>query len=327
LIPTLTILLTSAGRRVQLSRCLQEGARSAGVRLRLLAADLQPELSAACWESDQAFRLPPCASPEYAEAVAEIVRTNGVALIIPTIDPELLPLANAADRLRLAGARLVAVDAAGVRLARDKLATAKALSAAGLETPETLPANEVDEHISKFPNGIVVKPRSGSSSVGVHFFSHVRQVPAELRTEANIIQDLVVGREFTVNCYIDRSSQLAAAVPHERLRVRAGEVEKAVTRAIPEAAYAAKVITTKLGGTSAVFCFQGVLGDDGRFVIIEINARFGGGYPVAHRAGAPFTKWLVEDALGRPSTISDAWRPGLLMLRYDDAVFFEAPDR
>jgi len=55
--------------------------------------------------------------------------------------------------------------------------------------------------------------------------------------------------------------------------------------------------------------------------VFEINARFGGGYPLAHRAGAKFTKWLLEEVIGAPCTAKDSWDEGLLLLRYDSEVF------
>jgi carbamoyl-phosphate synthase large subunit len=61
---------------------------------------------------------------------------------------------------------------------------------------------------------------------------------------------------------------------------------------------------------------------DGRIVFIEINPRFGGGFPLALRAGADYPRWLLEWVLGLPSTANPAaWRPDVAMLRYDDAVF------
>ncbi len=59
--------------------------------------------------------------------------------------------------------------------------------------------------------------------------------------------------------------------------------------------------------------------------IIEINARYGGGFPLAREAGADFPMWMIEDQLGLTSSCQpDAWRADLLMLRYDAAVFVDA---
>ena len=44
---------------------------------------------------------------------------------------------------------------------------------------------------------------------------------------------------------------------------------------------------------------------------------------MTHRAGAPFARWILEEALGRQPSVSGLtqWREGVTMLRYDTAVF------
>ena len=78
-------------------------------------------------------------------------------------------------------------------------------------------------------------------------------------------------------------------------------------------------------GARGALCFpRAIVTDDETCAVFEINARFGGGYPLAHQAGARFTQWLVEEALGLPDTANDDWKSGVTMLRYDDAVFLDA---
>jgi carbamoyl-phosphate synthase large subunit len=60
--------------------------------------------------------------------------------------------------------------------------------------------------------------------------------------------------------------------------------------------------------------------------VIEINARFGGGYPLADHAGAHFAKWLLEEVSGLPASCHDNWHSGVLMLRYDEAIFVDGAD-
>ena len=77
-----------------------------------------------------------------------------------------------------------------------------------------------------------------------------------------------------------------------------------------------------LPGALGALNFQCFLGEDGVVRMIEINARFGGGYPLAQQAGANFPRWLIEETLGLPSTARlDDWEEGVVMLRYDEAVF------
>jgi len=142
-----------------------------------------------------------------------------------------------------------------------------------------------------------------------------------LATEPYIVQELWRGQEYTVNLFFDASGGLRCVVPHERIEVRAGEVSKGVTRRVPSLSLAAKRLESVLTGAYGPLCFQAIVRDDGSFAIFELNARFGGGYPLAHEAGARFSQWLLEEAAGRPSTANDDWQAGVTMLRYDAAVF------
>ena len=55
------------------------------------------------------------------------------------------------------------------------------------------------------------------------------------------------------------------------------------------------------------------------FYGLEINPRFGGGYPLAYSAGARYPAWLIKEyLLGEEIDFYDQWEPDLLMLRYDD---------
>jgi carbamoyl-phosphate synthase large subunit len=114
-------------------------------------------------------------------------------------------------------------------------------------------------------------------------------------------------------------------VPHRRLEVRAGEVVKAVTEAHAELQRLASRIQAAVPGLRGPWCFQAIERPDGRLAVFEINARFGGGYPVTHASGAHFTTRLLAEALGLPLPSIGPWRPGTLMLRYDAAVFGALP--
>src|SRR5262249_52101787 len=106
----------------------------------------------------------------------------------------------------------------------------------------------------------------------------------------------------------------------------AGEVSKGVTVRNPAMQQLAMRVAETLPSAYGAFNIQLFADAEGKLSIVEINARFGGGFPLAPRAGAHFPRWLLEDVLGRPSTASaDSWTDGLTMLRYDAEVFVEAP--
>jgi len=140
----------------------------------------------------------------------------------------------------------------------------------------------------------VVKPRDGSASLGVRFVQSFAELETVCRrTDDLIVQQIAPGAEHTINVFVDRESRCLSAVPHLRMEVRGGEVSKGMTvRDVRLISLARDVVDTLPGayGTLNLQCF---LAPDGEVRIIEINARFGGGYPLAHRAGAHFTTWLL----------------------------------
>jgi len=61
----------------------------------------------------------------------------------------------------------------------------------------------------------------------------------------------------------------------------------------------------------------------GELNVIEINARFGGGFPLSWAAGSLMPLWLVQELAGETPTASLDWRDQQLMLRYDAAVHLD----
>jgi carbamoyl-phosphate synthase large subunit len=83
----------------------------------------------------------------------------------------------------------------------------------------------------------------------------------------------------------------------------------------------AEGVAAALPGAQGVLCFQAI--DDARRgpLVFEINARFGGGYPLADHAGGRFAESLLALVAGREEVASPDWRTDVTMLRYDAAVF------
>lgn len=313
------LLLTSAGRRVGLLECFRRSAENLNLPLEVLACDIDPHLSAACRIADKSFAVPRCDDPGYIDRLAEIVRSEGIGLIVPTIDPELGVLADAKDEFAELGARVHVSPPAVVKIASDKLLTIEALSAAGVPVPETWPLEDAGRINGRAVWPMLIKPRWGSASRGVGIVLNPNDLPKQT-AEPIVIQELLKGPEYTVNMFVDSRGHLRSVVPHRRLRVRAGEVEKGRTERVAEFDVLAQRILAAIPDARGALCFQ-LIADAAGTKVFEINARFGGGYPLAHNAGATFTQWLLEETFGLASTVNANWRDGVVMIRYDAAVF------
>jgi carbamoyl-phosphate synthase large subunit len=323
---SMTVLITSAGRRVELLNLFRADAAALGISLRVLAADLRPAMSAACRLADASFAVPEIASAGYIDHLLALCAREHVALLVPLQDAELPLMAANRERFARAGTKVTISAPSVVAIARDKLATARAFSSAGIPTPRTARLDDVLADATGWTWPVIAKPADGAASVGVHIVpDRVALGTLSLKVDRAryLVQERCGGREYTVNVFFDRAGRVRCAVPHERLEVRAGEVSKGRTERQTALCAAAQKLGAALPGAWGPLCFQAFIDADGRAGIFEINARFGGGYPLAHRAGATFPRWLMEDALGREFSAHDNWRSDVLMLRHDSSIFVE----
>ena len=322
----LAVLVSSVGRRSQLISCFRESLDRLGIAGRVIGIDASRNAPAR-FLVDQFHQVPRCTEGGFIGAVHNICIREDVRVVVPTIDTELMVYARSAAAFAAAGVILAVSAPETVAIAADKVKTNQWLRENGFPTVrQASPEDVLRDNNWKFP--VILKPRGGSASVGVHGVAS-RQLLEALAAEGRdlIVEEKAEGREFTINAYVNREGRCLCAVPHLRVEVRAGEVSKGITVRDPELIELGTRIANRLPGAFGALNIQAFADQNRPIHVSEINARFGGGYPLAHRAGAEMSTWLLEEALGLPLTASaDNWEAGMTMLRYDDAVFLSAAE-
>jgi carbamoyl-phosphate synthase large subunit len=314
------VLLSSAGRRVSLLGFLQEAV--AGYGGRVVATDMSP-LSAAAHRADVHELVPRCTDAEFVPVMLDLCERHDIGLVVPTIDTELPVLAAARDRFAAIGTRAVVAPPAAIDICADKRLTHEWLVAEGFPTVAQATPGEVLAAPGDWPFPLIAKPARGSASIGVRTIERVEDLIGA--ADDVVVQARAPGHEYTVDVYVDLTGTVVEAVPRRRIEVRAGEVSKGRTERHAAAMKVACHVAERLDGLRGpmnvqIFC-------DGEDVnVIEINPRFGGGYPLAHHAGAHFAQWLVDETIGGRSVRSDGWTEGLVMLRYDAEVIVDGLD-
>lgn len=310
------ILLLSAGRRVSLARAFR---RIAGRHnARFICADLRPDLSAACQDNSDSIALPPVDSDLYAEVLEKVCQSYEIGLVVPTIDTELAVLASLRDAFGAAGTSIAVSSPDLIKIAGDKRKTAEYFAELGVRSP-TIYSNEAPRYPA------IAKPFNGSLSRDVHVITTEKDYTNRISSIPNLMLaeyiDPVEHDEFTCDAYYDREEKLRCVVPRLRLEVRGGEVSKARTvyNNIVDM-FHAKLST--LPGARGCLTFQFFRNRTaGRLYLIELNARFGGGFPLALAAGASYPEWLYSEwVLGEKIPERLKWETGLTMLRYDGEI-------
>jgi carbamoyl-phosphate synthase large subunit len=273
---------------------------------------------------DEFVQLPAASSPGFASACLDAVRRLRIDLFVPLIvEREFLPLDAERQAFEKLACRLWVPQREVILKTSDKLAFAEFLNELGIPGP---PTSAYDAHRTpqRFP--VYLKPRQGSGSVGTIRVEseHTLHEAAAGRSDL-IVQEAVDGREFTVDCFAAEAGRVVAAVPRERIAIKAGVSVKGRTYRNDAIENIAASVVEKTGITGPANV-QGMLREDGSFSIIEMNPRFSGTLALTTAAGINFASLLLDCVEGKPiPNLRGTHRSDVAMVRYWSEVF-ETPD-
>jgi carbamoyl-phosphate synthase large subunit len=314
----MNILITSAGRRVSLVRAFKKELKKHFRDGRIYAADMKPDLSSACQVCDRFYAVPKATDKSYCDILIEICNRNNIKLVIPTIDTELIPLAENIKYFQNNGIELVISDLDVILMCLDKRRTLKYFDSLGF--PRT---KESDLENPEFP--IFVKPFDGSSSIGTQLIKKGSQLTDELIANEKLMFLEYMSPEkyieVTIDLYFDKHHFLKCAVPRERIEVRSGEVSKSVTRKndLYETVCSKFAFCKGFRGCITLQVFRNRTTNE--IFASEINPRFGGGYPLSYLAKANYPEMIIKEyMLNEDLSFFGDWIGNLLMLRYDDEI-------
>lgn len=311
------ILITSAGRRVELVQSFVAVLKKSFPHNKVVTADMHPNLSSACQYAEQSVSLPRVTAEDYISSLLDICIKHAIGMVVPTIDTELLLLAKHREQFAQHGINIIVSDIELVGNCRDKRKTSILFNKIGLNTPIIYP-----KHSIKYP--CFAKPYDGSCSVGAATLMSEEELTESMQNDDKMIfMELVDSQytEYTVDAYFDQKGTLKCIVPRQRIEVRAGEVSKGVTRKGPLYDYLLPKLKLIKGARGCLTIQIFVNENHDRFFALEINPRFGGGFPLSISAGANYSAWLIAEYFeGLDIDFYGGWEEDLLMLRYDSKV-------
>ncbi len=315
------ILITSAGQRVSLVRAFQKELKKLNAAYKVYTVDLNPVLAPACHVSDGYRQVKRVSDDNYIEDLLQYCKEWNIRLIVPTIDTELQILAAHKVLFEQNGITAVVSDLAVINICRDKRQTNSFFKEKTIDIPQA-----VDKNSPTFP--LFIKPYDGSLSKDIFLINQPEQLTEYHMNNPKLMFmeyiDPAEYDEYTVDTYYDKNGVLKCAVPRKRMVVRAGEINKGVTR---KNSIIRNIVDklSQLDGACGCLTMQFFFNSkSGRVIGIEINPRFGGGYPLSYLAGANYPEFLIREyMLNEEVAYFDGWKDNLLMLRYDAEVLVE----
>jgi carbamoyl-phosphate synthase large subunit len=226
----------------------------------------------------------------------------------------------------------------------DKWQTSSFLAGCGLEAPRTwLSLADACAALARgetsFP--LVIKPRWGTASVGIDSANDLEELELSLalakkRVRRTILRDVhasehdaciliqkhVCGEEYGIDVVNDLDGRYACTFVRKKLAMRAGETDRAVTVRSERLEALGETIGRRLGHVGILDC-DVIVNEDGCYVL-DLNPRFGGGYPFSHVAGADvpamYLAWATREQC-QPHWVEV--EPDVVSSKYDQLIVVE----
>lgn len=312
----MNILILSCGTRNKLVRYFKE----CNEFEKVVVTDCS-EQAPAIYEADTYYIVPRMTEPGYLDCLKDICEKEDINVLLPLQEDELLLIAQNKKRFSDIGILPLVSDFDKVSLCKDKYMLNLRLREQGINAVSTVLAGDYLATAGKSVD-VFVKPRFGAGSIntmGVHTKKMLEALMEEATTEL-VVQPRMQGKEYGVDVYVDvESGEVVAFFCKEKLRMRAGETEK--SKSVKNAAIKELVINAvsflQLRGPLDV----DVMEQDGEFYILEINPRFGGGYPHAHECGVSFPECIARNAKKERNPIGlDVYQEDTIAMKFSDII-------
>lgn len=306
------ILLSSAGRRTYLVEWFREALGGRG----LVHASNSDAAATSLAAADRGVVTPLIYSDEYIPFMLDYCERERIGAIVPLFDVDVPVLAAHRSEFEAIGCFPVVAPADFARACSDKLATAELLASAGIPRPATYVGargfmDAVGHGDASFP--AFIKPRWGMGSIGLAEAADEDELrvlcgiverkvrDSYLRFESSadepgrsvIVQPRIGATEYGMDVYCDLSGRYRGCVVRRKAAMRAGETDIAE---VVDTDARFKDLARSLAGLSR---HPGCMDVDvfvagGELMVLEMNARFGGGYPFSHAAGVDMPRALVS---------------------------------
>jgi len=305
----MNILLTSAGRRTYIVEYFKNALEGKG-----LVHAANSDWSTALELADKAVITPEIYNNTYINFLIEYCEKNSIQAIIPLFDIDLPVLAKAIDRFEEIGVTVIVSKEESIAICNDKWETYHFLKKNKINCPKTyivlkeLKQDLKDKNIS-FP--IIIKPRWGMGSIGLNIAHSLEELDfyyekvlkdiknSYLKFESQqkldqsvLLQEFISGQEYGLDVINDLNSTFLTTVVKKKISMRAGETDVAQTIQDERLEKIGRKISHQLKHISNldVDCFI----SENKIYVLEMNCRFGGGYPFSHIAGVNLPNAIIE---------------------------------
>lgn len=311
----MNILLTSVGRRSYLVQYFKEALNGDGKIHVSNSSRLTPSFSCA----DKSVITPIIYDKEYIPFLLDYCIENKIDAIISLFDVDLPILSQNKELFSSIGVQVIVSDKSVIDICNDKMKTYNFLKNNGFNTPTTYVSLKVALNgirIGEIKYPVIIKPRWGMGSIGVFqadneeelcvlfekTLSSIKNSYLKFESEDNfeesvIIQEKLKGQEYGLDVINDLNAVYQNTIVKIKHAMRSGETDCAETVDNLVLKKLGKDLSDKLGHIGNLDVDVFLVGSTP--YVLELNARFGGGYPFSHIAGVNLPLAIVKWVSGK----------------------------
>ncbi|WP_100612982.1 ATP-grasp domain-containing protein [Confluentibacter lentus] len=333
----MTIIFTSSGRRNYLISYFKKIIGDSGKIIALDCKVTAPSLQVA----DVGILVPNISSENYIPELKKIILKYKADLLIPLNDLDLPVISKHKHSLEAIGVKVIVSDKRIIDITLDKWKSFCFLKEANIDTPETFlniedALSSVNSNKISFP--LIVKPRWGSGSIEISKVNDElelrltysllklkkhRMILHELNEENSddfiIIQEFIEGQEYGMDILNDFNGSFVKAFVRKKIAMRSGETDQAQTVSDEKFESIGEKLGRITGHIGIMDCDFFVSNE--KIFMLEMNPRFGGGYPFSHAAGINIPEIYIYWHLGKNNIEKYLnYNTGLSFAKYDSII-------
>ena len=280
----MNILIPNIGRRGYLVRYLKQIKK---YDCRVFVSDCDNTASGLYGNNDGAFILPKPVDNEeiYISALLQLCKKCEISVVIPVIDPEIFILSKYRDAFINENIFISVSDRSVLDICYDKFRMNSFLQEHGFYYPKTYESiqdflSESEKDRISFP--VIIKPIFGSGSESTYIIKTYEEL-SSLFHDGMMIQEFINGIEYGIDVFNDLNLNPVRCVVKRKISMRSGETDKSEIINNDRIRETILRLAECLGHICNLDCDIIVRND--KIYIIDLNPRFGGGYPATHESG------------------------------------------
>lgn len=311
----MNILITSAGRRGYIVEYFKKALHGHGK----VYVGNSTSLSSAFFYGDERIVTPLIYSDDYIPFLLDFCREKNIQMILSLFDIDLQILARNKAVFRENGVSVIVSDEDVINICNDKWKTYCFANNNNIFTPKTyLKLDDAEIAIGHggvgFP--LMVKPRWGMGSLAIYqvenavelkvlynkCISDIQKTYLKYESAVDlencvIIQEKLQGEEYGIDIIHDLQGEFCNNIVRKKYAMRAGETDCAMVVRNTELDAFAHKLGTALGHIANLDV--DVFVSNNKVYLLEMNARFGGGYPFSHLSGVDLPRAIVKWISGK----------------------------